>query len=212
MVIYNGCKYILNSTINQSLNSLKFAVSIMKNKTDNSLISSNLIVLIGYMGSGKSTVGALLADKRGILFFDLDQYMVEKHKNSIADLFSIHGEITFRKLEKEALQEVLRIDKPCVLSLGGGTPCYADNMKQINSVTSLSFYLAPSTDSLADRLFPEREKRPLISHLKSKNDIQEFVAKHIFERKNFYEQAAHTIRIKNQNPSEIVELIEKELD
>ncbi len=92
------------------------------------------VVLLGYMGCGKSTVGRLLAKHLNIPFIDLDEYLSSLYGLSIPDLFLKHGEIGFRKLEQKALHELLSTTQTSVLSLGGGTPCYADNMRVCCSV------------------------------------------------------------------------------
>ena len=90
--------------------------------------SDQPIILLGYMGCGKSTVGRLLAKYLELPFVDLDDYLSEIHGRSVPNLFLEHGEIGFRKIEKTALYALLDSAQPSVISLGGGTPCYADNM------------------------------------------------------------------------------------
>jgi shikimate kinase len=98
-----------------------------------------------------------------------------------------------------------------VLSLGGGTPCYAENMQSVIQSTPYTFYLSPSISTLCHRLYSEKDHRPMISHLTSEDDLQEFIAKHIFERKLFYEQANHFLYIKDETPQELVDHIIKKL-
>ena len=169
------------------------------------------VVLLGYMGCGKSTAGRLLAEQLQLPFVDLDEYLTNKFGGSIPNLFLKNGEIGFRKLEKIALDEILVNQKISVLSLGGGTPCYADNMQSVLQVTPHTFYLSPSANILCNRLFPARSERPMISHLNTKKDLLEFISKHIFERKQFYEQANHPIYVCNESPKELVSQIIQKL-
>ena len=173
--------------------------------------SDQPIILLGYMGCGKSTVGRHLAKQLLLPFVDLDDYLSEIHGSSVSNLFLEYGEIGFRKIEKTALNDLLASAKASVLSLGGGTPCYAENMQSVIQSTPYTFYLSPSISTLCHRLYSEKDHRPMISHLTSKDDLQEFIAKHIFERKLFYEQANHFLYIKDETPQELVDQIIKKL-
>jgi shikimate kinase len=161
------------------------------------------IVLIGYMSSGKSTIGKHLADKLFLPFIDLDIYIEKKEKKSVSDIFKNKGEIYFRLIEHKYLKEILISDQKVVLSLGGGTPCYADNMNLINTANTISFYLQTSIKELVDRLTKEKDDRPLIASLED-NKISEFVAKHLFERRVFYEKANFIIKTEGKSKSEII--------
>ncbi len=154
------------------------------------------------MGSGKSTVGKSLADRLDIPFKDLDEEIERKSGVSIASLFSENGEIYFRKLEHEVLTELLYSKDIFILSLGGGTPLYFDHMDMINS-EGFSIYLQMTISVLAERLSLEKEKRPLLSHLKEE-EIPEFVAKHLFERDAVYREAKLVYPAGNQSVEEIV--------
>ena len=173
--------------------------------------SNQPIILLGYMGCGKSTVGRLLAKHLTLPFVDMDNYLSETYGRSVPNLFLEHGEIGFRKLEKRALDDLLISTQASVLSLGGGTPCYADNMQSVIQSTPHTFYLSPSISTLYHRLYSEKDHRPMISHLTSEDKLQEFIAKHIFERKQFYEQANHLLSIQDETPQELVDQIIKKL-
>ncbi|SHG39771.1 shikimate kinase [Winogradskyella jejuensis] len=167
-----------------------------------------IIVLMGYMGSGKSTVGKKLAYILEYNFIDLDDLITEKESKSIADIFKTKGEIYFRKKETEYLKEVISSDSNTVLSLGGGTPCYGINLNIIkDSKNTKSFYLKTSLQELKKRLLPEMEKRPLISHLQGEDEIIEFLGKHLFERAPFYSQSDFSITTDGKSKMEIVEEI-----
>ena len=150
------------------------------------------IVLLGYMASGKSTVGRLLARQLGTSFVDLDDYIEQQQKKSIKDIFSEKGEIFFRKLEHQMLKEVLDSHTAVVLSTGGGTPCYANNMETILQQSDNSIYLNHSIPVLVERITKEKEHRPLVKNIPD-NDLPEFVGKHLFERRPFYMQAEHRV-------------------
>ena len=163
------------------------------------------IVLLGYMGSGKSTVAKQVAIALNIPFIDLDDYIVEHEKKSIASIFKTRGEIYFRLQESKYLQQLLDKGEDLVLALGGGTPCYAKNIDLIGNASE-SFYLKASIKTLSERLVKEKEQRPLISSFDDEQ-LNEFIAKHLFERRNFYERSKHTIAIDGKTIEEIVEEI-----
>jgi shikimate kinase len=160
------------------------------------------IVLLGYMGSGKSTVSKQLAGALDIPFTDLDAYLESKEKASIREIFNDKGEIYFRKQESKYLQELLQDRKAGVLAVGGGTPCYGNNMDLIKK-HSLSIYLKGSIPTIVQRLKKEKAKRPLIASL-NEDQLTEFVAKHLFERRNFYEQAFRILSIDKRTVKELV--------
>ena len=160
------------------------------------------IVLLGYMASGKSTIGKRLSKKLSLRFLDLDDYIVEKEKMSISKIFEIKGEVYFRLIEHKYLKEILENDENFILALGGGTPCYANNMDEINKNDTLSIYLQGSTPTMIERLIKKKSKRPLIASL-GDDKIPEFVAKHLFERRPFYEQAKTTVKIDDKTKKEV---------
>lgn len=159
------------------------------------------IVLVGYMGSGKSSVGTKLAKKLNLLFYDLDQEIEIHESSSVSDIFKYKGEIFFRKIEHSLLKDLLYSERNFVLALGGGTPIFYDSMKLINK-TSESFYLLMSASQLANRLNKEKFKRPIISNL-SEDNLPIFIAKHLFERNPFYQLAKYTIIINQYSIDEI---------
>ena len=161
------------------------------------------VVLIGYMASGKSTVGKVLAERLGVEFIDLDDYIEAKEKLSITKIFSEKGEIYFRIKETEYLETLLNSDTNIVLSVGGGTPCYANNIQLITG-NSKSFYLNATINTLYNRLKKEQYSRPLIASLKLEN-LKEFIAKHLFERSSYYNQAQFSISINDKKIDAIVE-------
>ena len=162
------------------------------------------IVLIGYMASGKSTIGRLLATKMGLSFIDLDDYIEEKEQNSISEIFETKGEIYFRKQEHFYLKELLALNANFILALGGGTPCYAGNMELLLAAKEVkTVYLQTSISTIVNRLTNERNKRPLVARL-NESELPEYIAKHLFERSYFYNKATLKLKIDNKNESIIV--------
>jgi len=164
-------------------------------------------VLIGYMASGKSSIGKKLAKKRNLQFIDLDESISEREALSISAIFKTKGEIYFRKLEAEVLKELLNVKDDFILAVGGGTPCYGNNMEVI-AKNATSFYLRASIQTIYNKLIKPKNKykRPLISTI-AIDDLKEFIAKHLFERAQYYEQATTTIIIDNKTKKEIVQEI-----
>ena len=164
------------------------------------------IILLGYMGSGKSAIGKLLAEMVSLKFIDLDDYIESKEGITVSEIFASKGEIYFRKIEHQYLKEVLGINENAVISLGGGTPCYSGNMEIIKKHNAPSFYLKASIQTIHSRLQNETNKRPIVSELDHEK-LQEFIAKHLFERRYFYEQADKVISVDNKSLEEIVDEI-----
>lgn len=165
------------------------------------------IILVGYMGSGKTTLGKVLADRLNVPFFDLDDYIESTEKKTIAEIFETDGQIKFRNKEHRYLTELLEKSGAMVLATGGGAPCYSGNMDLMLKASPNVFYLSVSIPELVKRLAPEKEKRPLIAHL-SEDEMPEFLGKHLFERRNFYSQAHHTIACDKKSMEEILAEIE----
>lgn len=162
------------------------------------------IFLIGFMGSGKSSMGAALARELGLSFVDLDKAMETKFGKDIATLFTSDGEQHFRELEQQTLNEVLEQDD-YVMACGGGTPCYSDNMDQMNEAGT-TIYLKMSTDALAERLETETEKRPLLNG-KTGHELWTFIHELLNERDQDYLKAKYKVKAKDLKPSELAEFI-----
>ena len=171
---------------------------------------NNPIVLIGYMGSGKSSVAKALSSKLKTNHIDLDQFIQSSEGISISNIFKKKGEINFRKTEREYLENILKSKKYSIISLGGGTPCYFDNIEFINKFSNNTIFLKTSIYELTERLFIEKDDRPIISHLKSKKNLNDFIAKHLFERSKFYNKSKIVIDTDKKGIEEIVgELLDK---
>ncbi len=170
-----------------------------------------MIVLVGYMGSGKSTIGRMLANQLKMSFLDLDAYIEEMEGSTISQLFASKGEVYFRKKEAFYLEEVLSTKTALVLALGGGTPCFGNNMNLVHQYTDQSFYLHTPVSVLTTRLAKEKTQRPLIAHLPCNAALIEFVGKHLFERDNFYRKANHVVQTPGQSAESVVQEITSKL-
>ncbi|WP_027078864.1 shikimate kinase [Maribacter antarcticus] len=168
------------------------------------------IVLVGYMGSGKTTIGKLVAKRLKIKFLDLDGYIEKAEEQTIAQLFLEKGELYFRKKEFFYLNEILSSDSNFLLSTGGGTPCYGANMEAITHKTANSVYLKVSLDELVRRLSTEKAQRPLIRDI-ANAELPEFIGKHLFERSFYYNQANITISYNETTPEELANELVKRL-
>lgn len=141
------------------------------------------IFLIGYMGSGKSTLGKALAQRCDVRFIDLDDYIEDRAGKKIREIFAEDGEAAFRDLERRMLLEVSGMDNVLV-ACGGGTPCFGDNMELMNS-RGITVLLQTSHARLFERLKRGRHKRPLIASL-SDEELEAFIAEQLAKRMAYY--------------------------
>lgn len=165
------------------------------------------MILLGYMGSGKSTIAKLVSNNLQLPFKDLDLCIEEQEQMSIATIFETKGEIYFRKKEHLVFKELMASEESFVLSLGGGTPCYANNHLFLNGSGIISIYLKTSIEELYQRLNAEKDTRPLLFN-KKPEELKEFIAQHLFERSFYYNQAMFTLNTDGKSPQEIVVEIE----
>ena len=150
------------------------------------------IILVGYMGSGKTTVGRQLALALGRTFYDLDWYIGMRYHRTIAELFAERGEEGFRELERNMLHEAAEFEN-IVLSCGGGTPCYFDNMDYIRNVGE-SIYLKATPEVLAQHLQMGKVERPLIKG-KNPKELLEYIRTSLEQREPYYLKAEHVIDV-----------------
>nr|WP_315224090.1 shikimate kinase [uncultured Flavobacterium sp.] len=162
------------------------------------------IILLGYMGSGKSTIAQKLSKITNIPFLDLDICIEERAKKSINSIFEEHGEIYFRKLEHQIFLELLQSSEKSIIGLGGGTPCYANNHELLKREDVISIYLKASIDTLYNRLVHNKSKRPLIASM-NEDEMREFIAKHLFDRSFYYNQAQNKVSVDGKTADETVQ-------
>jgi shikimate kinase len=150
------------------------------------------IILIGYMGSGKTTVGRQLALALGISFYDLDWYIEMRYRRTVAQIFAEKGEEGFREIERNMLHEAAEFED-VVLSCGGGTPCFFDNMEYMNAQAE-TVYLKATPEVLAAHLRMGKVERPLVKG-KTGEELLQYIKDSLQERERFYMQAKHTLDV-----------------
>lgn len=150
------------------------------------------IALIGYMGAGKTTVGRALAKALGVAFYDLDWYIESRMRLTVEQLFAHRGEEGFRRTEHNMLHEVAEFED-VVISCGGGTPCFFDNMDYLARQAD-TFYLKATPEVLLQHLAMGRRVRPLLAGLKPEEKLG-FITRQLKEREPYYSKARHTIDV-----------------
>ncbi|MDR1632933.1 MAG: shikimate kinase [Dysgonamonadaceae bacterium] len=158
------------------------------------MIDKQKFFLIGYMGSGKTTVGKQLARELNLQFMDLDLFIENRYHKSISAIFEEKGEAAFRKIERKALMEMLDFEN-VVISTGGGTPCFFDNIDLMNQ-SGITIYLKVSVDELVERLKNAKQKRPLIKN-KDSEEIKDYITANLGKREQFYNQATFIFESNN---------------
>lgn len=146
------------------------------------------IFLIGYMGSGKTTLGRALSQATGMQFIDLDEYIENRYRMSISDIFSLHGEAAFRQREQAMLTEVADFED-VIIACGGGTPCFYDNMELMNR-RGTTVLLEASHARLSERLSAARSKRPLIAAM-TDEELDAYIRSALSARMPHYGKAHH---------------------
>lgn len=145
------------------------------------------IFLIGYMGAGKTTAGRELAKALGMEFVDLDHFIQTRYNKTINQLFEEYGEDGFRNIEKNILREIGEFEN-AVISTGGGTPCFFDNMDYMTKA-GITIYLKATPEMLSERLNTCKEKRPLIRD-KNEEELYLFVKENLEKREPHYGKAS----------------------
>lgn len=167
-----------------------------------------MVILLGYMGCGKSSVAHYLHQKHSLTYCDLDAYIEKQENQSIAEIFKLKGEIYFRKIENQYLKQLLQEQSFDIIALGGGTPCYADNMSLINKIKTIkSIYLKVNLETLTHRLFEQKHHRPLIADIADKHQLKDFIRKHLFEREFYYRKATEIIDVSEMGIESIADLV-----
>lgn len=150
------------------------------------------IIIVGYMGSGKTTVGKALSKDMGIPFYDLDWYIESRMRKTVAQIFAESGEEGFRKIEYNMLHEVAEFEN-VIISCGGGTPCFFDNMDYMNGQGE-TVYLKASPEVLYGHLKMGKTERPLLKN-KTPEEMQVFIAEQLEKREPYYSKAKHTLDV-----------------
>ena len=144
------------------------------------------LFIIGYMASGKTTFGRALAKAAGMQHIDLDFYIEQRFRSTVREIFATKGEAEFRRIEGAMLREVGEMNDT-VVSCGGGTPCFGDNLDYMNE-HGLTVCLQASDDVIADRIIQAGNKRPLMAG-KSREQILDTLREHMEKRKPYYDRA-----------------------
>jgi len=150
------------------------------------------IFLIGYMGAGKTTIGKVLARQTYMDFYDLDWYIEDRFHKKIPDIFAESGESGFREIERKMLREVGEFEG-VIISCGGGTPCFFDNMDFMNAHGE-TVYLNAAPHVLKEHLLMGKSQRPLIQG-KTSEELDAYIVESLKVREPFYLKAKHTIDI-----------------
>ena len=150
------------------------------------------IIIVGYMGAGKTTVGKALAKELGLTFYDLDWYIEERMRKTVPQIFAEKGEEGFRKIENAMLHEVAEFED-IVLSCGGGTPCFFDNMEYLNRQGD-TVYLKATPDVLYKHLKMGKKERPLLKN-KTKEEMYRFIEEQLAQRETHYLEAKNVIDV-----------------
>ena len=150
------------------------------------------IILIGYMGAGKTTVGKALAKALGVTFYDLDWYIETRMRRTVKQIFDQEGEEGFRRIEHNMLHEVAEFEN-VVLSCGGGTPCFFDNIDYMNRQGQV-VYLKASPDVLYQHLKMGKSVRPLLLD-KTPDEVKTFIVEQLAYRERFYSKAGYALDV-----------------
>ena len=150
------------------------------------------IIIIGYMGSGKTTVGHALSQELGLPFYDLDWYIETRMHRTVKQIFDEKGEEGFRKIEHNLLHEVAEFED-VIISCGGGTPCFFDNIDYINRQGE-TVYLKCTTDVLYKHLKMGKTVRPLLLN-KTPDEVKTFIEAQLKQREPFYAKAKHIVDV-----------------
>ena len=150
------------------------------------------IILIGYMGAGKTTIGKALSKELGIIFYDLDWYIESRMRKTVSEIFAERGEEGFRQIEYNMLHEVAEFED-VIISCGGGTPCFFDNMDYLNQQGQV-VYLKAEPEVLYKHLQMAKVERPLLKG-KSKEELLKFIKEQLEKRESFYTKARYTLDV-----------------
>jgi shikimate kinase len=173
----------------------------------------SLLFLVGYAGSGKSSLGRRLAHRLGYAFVDTDKRVEESVGASIADIFYYEGEAYFRQAERDTLQSIIAEDasRGLVVATGGGMPVWQDNMEWMNR-HGVTIYLKRPAEQIISRLTDYgREKRPMFRG-KSDEELRVFMTEQMAEREPHYAKAQIMVDCSSMSDADVVEYIVTKID
>jgi len=163
------------------------------------------VILIGYMGSGKSVIAKRLAELLDFRFIDTDEWIEARSCKTIPQIFSEEGEASFRTKEKECL-EFLVDQEDIILATGGGMPCFNQSIDLMLELGE-TIYLKATVDTLVARLWQGRSGRPILKDFKHKDELQDFISDHLSNRIFFYERAKHIVQVDDKSVEQIAQEI-----
>ena len=150
------------------------------------------IIIIGYMGAGKTTVGKALAKALGLDFYDLDWYIESRMHKTVKQIFDEQGEEGFRRIEHNMLHEVAEFED-VIISCGGGTPCFFDNMDYMNR-QGYTIYLKSTPEVLHKHLQMGKTVRPLLLN-KTADEVKAVITEQLSKRVPYYLKAQHIVDV-----------------
>ena len=162
------------------------------------------IFLVGFMGSGKTTIGRCLAERIGFDFVDTDHFIEMQQGMTVSELFARHGEDAFRKMEHNLLLEIQQLDYT-VVSTGGGMPCYGNNMDIMRSCGKV-VYLKTPPQTLTRRLLCSPNERPLIEG-KTEKELEQYIVEKLNEREHFYSRAHIVVENEHLSMEELLQAL-----
>ncbi len=169
-------------------------------------LTMSQIFLLGFMGCGKSFFAERLAEEFNVELIDMDSRIEKREKSSVSDIFEKKGEAHFRKLERFFLESFEKESKKNkIISCGGGTPCFSDNIEFINKI-GVSVYIKTPIDTLFERLILQRETRPLIKNLKDE-ELKTFITEKLKEREKFYDRSTIKFHYDQQTFAELKKVL-----
>jgi shikimate kinase len=166
------------------------------------------IILIGYMGSGKTTIGKALSKETGMMFYDLDWYIESRMRKTVAQIFAERGEEGFRQIEYNMLHEVAEFEN-VIISCGGGTPCFFDNIDYMNGQGE-TVYLKATPEVLYGHLKMGKSVRPLLVG-KTEKELLTFIEQQLSVREPYYKKAKHVLDVSLMDDYEKIKITVQEL-
>jgi shikimate kinase len=169
-----------------------------------------IVFFVGYMASGKSTLGKRVAKRLSLPFFDMDKEIEKTTKITITEIFKTQGEEAFRHMETEFLNSFIQKETHAILSTGGGTPCFNNNIELLNN-NGLTVYLKRPAKELANRIHNSKKSRPLVDHL-NLEELEKFIETHLSGREKYYLKSELNVSRDKQSLQNLTHLLQPYLD